>query len=162
MLKFRRMHGHCQKDIDDLFDLYRATPEYFLTVKGRRPEVRDAVDALTSVPPGRGCTKVFGGYFLANELIGCSDLVFGYPDRFVAYIGLLLFREDMQSNGYGSWAHRTLCEAAVSKGYRRMRLSIIDTNAKAKQFWIVQGYREIATQHTEHYTGDILVLEREL
>lgn len=162
MLEVREMNGDSQKDIDDLFRLYEGTPGYFQIVKGRNPEIRDAVEALTAVPPGCGFKKMFAGYYLANELVGCSDIVFGYPDRFAAYLGLLLFREDMQSHGYGSFAHRKLCEAAVSKGYQRMRLSIIETNARAAQFWANKGYREIATRRAESYTGKIVILEREL
>lgn len=162
MLEFREMNGGNKKDIDDLFGLFRATPGYFQTVKGRNPEIDDAVEALTATPPGGDLKKVFSGYWLANELVGCSDIVFGYPDRFAAYLGLLLFRKGMQSKGYGAWAHRELCEAAVSKGHQRMRLSIIETNTRAAQFWAKQGYREIGTQCTESYTGKVIILEREL
>lgn len=163
MLEFRAMSGESQDDADDLFELYRATPGYFQAVKGRGPSAEDAIEALTSVPPGDGnFEKVFGGYWLTDHLIGFSDIVFGYPDSVTAYLGLLLFREGMQFKGYGSWAHRELSEAATSKGCQRMRLSVIETNTRAAQFWFNKGYREVGIRRSESYTGDIIILEQRL
>lgn len=162
MLEIRQMTRDNSKDIDDLFGLFEETREYFQIIKGMNPSIDDAVESLTAVPPGNDARKVFSGYSLAGELIGCSDIVFGYPDQFTAYLGLLLVRPDMQSNGYGSWVHRKLCEIALSKGYRRMRLSLIETNEKAAQYWTSKGYRRIGRRRTEAYTGDIVILEREL
>ena len=163
MLEFRPMNGQSQRDLDDLFALYQSTPGYFRAVYGREPNFGDVVEALTVAPPDCGdAVKVFGGYWSGDNLIGCSDMVFGYPTQRVAYLGLLLFRKDSQAQGYGTWAHRMLCEIALSKGCQSMRLAVVETNSPAVRFWNREGYREIGRRNSQAYLGDIIILERRL
>jgi RimJ/RimL family protein N-acetyltransferase len=60
-------------------------------------EVRPA-----KLPPGREPQNdYFFGIYLRDEMIGCADLLRGYPDEKTAYLGLVLISGRYQNRGLG-------------------------------------------------------------
>lgn len=75
----------------ELQRLLEAAPTYSLRVQNRLPPLSAARDLMSDLPPTSSLRgKVVLGFNKASNLIGCADLVRGYPSARVAYLGLLL------------------------------------------------------------------------
>ncbi len=72
--------------------------------------------------------------------VGLLDLMLDYPEPEVAQIVLLLFREACQGLGYGRETNAAVEAALSARGYRALRLSVVDENAEARAFWERQGF----------------------
>ena len=75
-----------------------------------------------------------------EELLGCVDLIRGYPTPDTAYLGLLLLKECRQGRGIGSQVVLQLMEMAANWGCTNMRLGVIETNLPALYFWTKHGF----------------------
>ncbi len=99
-----------------------------------------------------GATGGDGSAAAAGELVAVVDLLRGYPDAAVAFIGLLQVRGGWQGRGIGRTAYR-LVEQYVTAHWpevRRLRLAVVDTNAEvAAPFWERQGFE--VTGETKPY-----------
>lgn len=162
-LDFRRMAADSTDDLEQLAGLLARAPDYSLVVEGRLPTRDDARECLTDLPLGKGPQdKFFGGLWLDDALVGCLDLVRGYPDAEIAYVGLLLFAESHQGRGLGPRALDLAAAMAGTWACRRLRLAVIETNWRALRFWQRQGFLEIQRKPMPRYTGAAIVLERPL
>jgi len=112
-----------------------SAPGYYARAEGHPPEPRTALEMLWDaeyddrrhifmlVPhPGAGAA-------------GLLDLYLDYPEPKSAQIGLLLFREDCQGQGYGTETTTALEAALKGAGYRALRVAVLDGNEEATLFW---------------------------
>lgn len=163
MLEFRPFRLGSDADAGVLFALLQQASDYSLLVEGRRPTLDDAIKELSALPPGKPLQdKCFGGYWVDGALIGCMDLIRGYPEPDIAYLGLLLFASAHRGAGHGVAALSHLSDLARSWGCARMRLAVIDKNVRGLRFWRREGFAELYRKPTVEYTGDAIVLQRTL
>src|SRR5450759_2434976 len=102
MLDYRPLSANNSEDVAALFSLLEETPEYSIIIEGRLPTIEDAKAALSETPPGKEMKdKFFGGYWKDSVLVGCMDLIRGYPEPDILSLGLLLFSETNQGQGFG-------------------------------------------------------------
>ena len=96
-----------------------AAPGFALAVTGLPPGPADARSTFTVLPEGRSEDDGFVyGVYLDGQMIGCADVVRGYPDPSTAFIGLLLISEDSKRRGCGTAAY----EALEAVSLRRIRV----------------------------------------
>lgn len=122
---------------------FEGAPDYFVRTEGGLPAPGAAVQLLADaeVDPQR---RVFvlvpraGG-----PAVGVLDLLLDYPEPEVAQIVLLLFREACQGLGYGKETTAALEAALAARGYRALRLSVVDENAGARAFWERLGFAAV-------------------
>lgn len=92
-----------------------------------------------------------------GELVAVVDLLRGYPDAAVAFVGLLQVRGGWQGRGIGRAAYR-LVERYVTGSWpevRRLRLAVVDTNAElAAPFWGRLGFE--ATGEAKAYENGVV------
>jgi ribosomal protein S18 acetylase RimI-like enzyme len=89
------------------------------------------------------------------ELVAVVDLLRGYPDDSVAFVGLLQVRGGRQGLGIGRTAYRLVEEYVIAQWpeVRRLRLAVVDTNADlAGPFWDRLGFE--ATGEVKAYEND--------
>jgi len=147
----------------DLEALCMAAPGYAWTVYGRAPLPADALEILESRPPGLDPgAKAVVGLYAGTRLAGCIEWLRGYPEADTAYIGLLLLAEDLQGRGHGRAALAWLEGEARRRGCARLRLAVIETNARALAFWSREGFREVLRKTIPGVTGPAVVMERPL
>lgn len=159
MIEFRPM-GDTAENATILFSLFSQAQQFHLIIDGRLPTLDAARTALSELPPGKAPRdKLFGGYWKDNEIIGCADLIRGYPETHVAFLGLLLFSESNQGIGFGPIALRQLFDQARSWGCSELRLAVIDKNKRALGFWLSQGFRELYRKPALQYRGDAIVMQ---
>jgi RimJ/RimL family protein N-acetyltransferase len=96
-------------------------------------------------------------------MIGCADVLRGYPDRPRAVIGLLLLTEQWQRQGLGR-AFARLVEQAIAAWpeIERLRIGVISTNPGALEFWHKLGYVKTGEVRSgaPDFRGDIIALEK--
>jgi GNAT superfamily N-acetyltransferase len=132
------------KEIQDLQSVLEAAPNYSLRSTGG-PVLSTAAQSLFSaLPPSKDYQSKFVlGFYLNEELVGCADIIRGYPDAETAMIGLLLINEKYQRNGLGLQFYEdieTLCKTWPE--ISRARIGVIETNAEVLPFWKKLGFKE--------------------
>ncbi len=117
---------------------------YALRVSGL-PQAESAAAAIfTALPPGFQKSKKFVlGIFENSTLIGCMDVLRGFPTEEAAHIGLLLLREDKQASGFGRDSYALLEKFMKSwTEIKVLRLSVVATNGEVIPFWRKMGFQE--------------------
>jgi RimJ/RimL family protein N-acetyltransferase len=144
-----------------------AAPAYFEAVTGRPPGGAEAQSAFTALPAEKDYDDKFvWGLYSGNAMIGCADVIRGYPVRESAIIGLLLLAEDWQRRGLGR-AFAALVEQKIAAWPEigRLRIGVVASNASALGFWHKLGYREtgeVKPGPGSGFVADIVVLEKPL
>ncbi len=149
---------HCRPSWNRL----RTTPR----ITGHPPGPSDAFSALTTLPPGLDAANKHAiGLWEVGELLAFADVLFGYPDPEVIYVGLLIARRVHRGKGLGHELHDAILQRALEEpAFTRMRLGIVQTNAKiAEPFWRRRGYRPTGEQKPyryDHLTSSVTLWER--
>lgn len=138
----RLLHG----EPDEMAALQRvleAAPAYAERVTGAPPGRADAQSTYSVLPPGKGYEDKFVlGIEHDNRMVGCADLIRGYPDDDVALLGLLLIAEPFERRGIGAAAYGPIerCVRAWGPGCTRVRIGVVMTNASVVPFKTKLGF----------------------
>ena len=155
-LSCRQLSSSHPADVASLQALLESAPGYYMATQDRLPPPTAATDLLSAAPHGKSRDDACViGFFLAGDLVGCAGLVRGYPAREAAFIGLLLFAESHQGQGYGVAALTQIDAVARSWGCEKLRLAVIETNARARSFWRGEGFVEVATEPVAGFSGTL-------
>jgi GNAT superfamily N-acetyltransferase len=147
-------------DAEAVQALIESDPGYTERITGSPPGAADAQSLLTMRPPGLSDeAKVVLGVFeggdaddsgghrtessAGRDLVAVVDLLRGYPEEPVAFVGLLQVHGGRQGRGIGRTAYRLVEQYVVEQWpeVRRLRLAVVDTNAElAAPFWNRQGF----------------------
>lgn len=138
-----------------ILSIFERSPSYFLQVEGCLPTLATVNDAVLCAPAKT--TSAYRKEFLvirdAGQPIGTVELHVNHPEPSIAYIGLLLLREDLHRKGIGR-----SCYLAVEKyvsdhyGAKVIRLGVSDDN-DVSGFWSKLGFR--SNGHTYIYAGEL-------
>ncbi|AXI02778.1 GNAT family N-acetyltransferase [Aquirhabdus parva] len=163
MLSLRQLSASNPQDIDALLLLFEQASDYFHIIEDRPPEYNDAYLTLTELPLLKGIEdKRCMGFYLDHLLVGCIDMIRGYPETHIAYLGLILFSENYQRQGLGKKGVEYATQMSKSWGCTMLRLAVIETNQLAFSFWQRQGFKEIYRKSLLQYTGQAIVMERHI
>jgi len=160
---------------DQMAELQRvleAAPGYAMRATGLPVGAADAQSTVTMLPDGKGYDDkfVFGihrGDDSDAPMVGCIDVVRGWPDHETAMLGLLIVDERLHGQGIGRAAYRRL-EAFVATWpeIRRVRIGVLDLNAHvAMPFWLRMGFLPNGETKPHRYAqveGTIAVLVKPL
>jgi RimJ/RimL family protein N-acetyltransferase len=133
---------------------------FSLLTEGHLPSPTAAEDAMLARPPNLGADdKWMRGFFLDGTLIGCADICRGYPEAGTAFIGLLLFAEPFQGQGYGKTAMQHLRRLALTWHCQRIKISVIANNTAALAFWQREGFVELHRKPAIGFLDHAIVME---
>ena len=121
-----------------------AARSYYLTVTGQPPGRAEAQSTYTGLPPDKTyADKFVWGLYAGESMIGCADVIRGYPSLEKAVIGLFLLAQPWQGRGLGR-AFAALIEQAIGDWpeIACLRLNVAVSNSGAEAFWHKLGYRE--------------------
>jgi len=122
---------------------FEGAPDYFARTEGRPPGADTAIQLLADAEVDEQ-RRVFALVPRAGgQVVGVLDLLLDYPEPGVAQVVLLLFREACQGLGYGKETTAALEGALQARGYRAVRLSVVDENGEALAFWQHVGYAAV-------------------
>ncbi len=142
-------------------------PTYARRITGYPPGPADAQSLMTGCPPGVGYSDKFvWGVTLDDDMIGCADVIRGWPSRETAHIGLLLLSESHHGRGLGQSAYQAV-EAETHRwpGIRTLRLAVVATNAEVLPFWRRMGFAETGEVRPYRYdklTSESIILAKRL
>lgn len=158
---YRPLSFNAPTDVNELQTLLEAASDYYLLVEGKRPGPGAAARVLTLLPPGTSMSdKHTLGIESSGKLIGCLDVIKGYPAPETAFIGLLLFPESERGRSRGVDALKHAEALAGEWGCRRLELAVVDTNMRALKFWKREGFSEFHRKPSERHIGDAIFMER--
>ena len=127
--------------VDDLQALLEACTGYAEQVTGYPTGPSDALSTLLRRPDGLAAeSKTVLGLREGDALLGCADLLAGWPDRGTATIGLLVVHPDHRRRGLGRRLHAEVAAVMARAGARRLRVGVVDTAASSTPFWEALGY----------------------
>ena len=154
-------------EMAELQRVHEGAPEYSDRVTGAPPGPSDAQSAYTILPPGKSYDDKFVfGIYRGERMVGCADLIRGYPDARTAHLGLLLIAEAWQRQGIGRAAYRALEDHARSWGTcDRMRVGVVRTNACVLSFWSSEGFvpsGEVKPYRYGNVHSDVIILTKPL
>lgn len=140
------------EEMADLRRVLERTPTYAHLVTGVPPGRADAESLCSILPEGRNYEDKFVyGVYADEEMVGCADIIRGYPALGTAYIGLLLIREDRQGSGIGRVAFEGIEQVIRSWGdCMTIRIAVVQTNDRVIPFWTKMGF--LPTGETEPYS----------
>ena len=129
--------------MDLLQQVLDGAPDYAELVTGSPPGAADALSVFTILPDGKGYDDKFVlGIFSGSAMVGCVDLIRGYPEPETAHIGLLLIAEPFQRRGLGAEAFAAVERLVTSwNGIERLRIGVLRSNTAAHRFWQRLGFR---------------------
>lgn len=138
-LNLRRLDLDSPDQLDRLQRVIDRAPDYSIRISGHPPERFDPNG--TALPEGKTADdRYLYGVYLGDEMIGCVDLLRGYPDEKTAMLGLLLLSEQHQRRGFGARTYREV-ERIIS-GWPEIsliRAAIIASNDIVIPFWKKMG-----------------------
>lgn len=116
---------------------------------------------LTLCPPGTApAQKHYVGFFDEDTLVAVMDLIDGYPDADMAFIGFFMVNKDLQGQGTGTAIVRDVLAALRALGYTAVRLGIDKENPQSNHFWRKNGFAVLREAAQER--GIVLLAERRL
>ena len=131
-----------EKDISIVYSLCRKNKLYydfcppFVTPESIKAD-------MTALPPRkRREDKFYLGYFDNDNLIAVMDLILGYPDEDIAYIGFFMTDVSLQGKGVGSAIISEMSQFICSQGYSDIQLGWVKGNPQAEHFWLKNGFIE--------------------
>lgn len=122
-------------DTEEILALYLGNPMYYRYCPP--PPTRESVvEDLLGLPPGKTPDdKYYLGYFSNNRLIAVMDLISGYPEAEIAFIGLFMMSEDFRGQGIGSSIIGELAAYLEAEGFSSIRLAVAKGNLQSESFW---------------------------
>jgi len=126
---------------DLILSIFKKAPRYFIQVEGCLPTIATVNDAILCAPARTipAYRKEFLVIRKEGEAIGTVELHVNHPAPAVAYIGLLLVREDLHRKGLGRACYQAV-EDYVRRNYdaKIIRLGVSDDN-DVSGFWSKLG-----------------------
>ena len=145
--------------------LFAAAPDYCKRVIGHVPDVDEMRAA--ALPSGKTPQDdYFFGIYLNAQMIGCADVLRGYPDEKTAFLGLLLISEPYQNTGFGARACAELEKIALSwPEISVIRGSVVQSNDIVIPFWKRMGAVDTGIQRpssTADSASESIIFEKKL
>jgi GNAT superfamily N-acetyltransferase len=136
--------------------LHERSADYVLRIAGEPPDAGAGRQFFEMLPPGKTLAdKHTLGIFDGQALIGCIDLVRGWPDPSTAVIGLLLLEPAARGRGIGRLAFDAIeARARAWHEVQQLRAVVVETNARVRPFWEHMGFRANG-QTRPHQAGTV-------
>lgn len=148
-------------DVPTVLRLMQGIPCIFGTAAERRchrsVHLRDM-----SIVPGKKTLedKYYVGFYRGEALAAMMDLIDGYPEDDIAFVGFFMMDISLQGTGEGTKIISRLCAELKNQGIHRVRLGIDKGNPQSTHFWRKNGFQVI--REVPQGDGIILLAERSL
>ena len=115
-----------------------------------------------SIVPGKKTLedKYYVGFYRGETLAAMMDLIDGYPEDDIAFVGFFMMDISLQGTGEGTKIISRLCAELKNQGIHRVRLGIDKGNPQSTHFWRKNGFQVI--REVPQGDGVILLAERSL
>lgn len=112
---------------------------------------------MNALPPGIAKTnKYYVGYFDDDHLLTVLDLIDGYPQKDIMFIGFFMCDIHRQKRGIGTAIITELLNSIKKLGYKSVRLGWVKGNPQAEHFWLKNGF--VVLKETSGTAADHIIL----
>ena len=154
---FRKLN---ETDADSILAICRENPQFYKYSEAR-PTREQVLNDLRITPPGKELKdKHFIGFYQEETLIAVMDLIDGYPESDVAYIGFFMMKKEFQGREIGSTIIRGTAAYLKKTGKTAIRLAINKGNPQSTHFWKKNGFSVI--KEVDRNGWAVLVAEKML
>ena len=150
-----------ESDMDQILNIYKENELFFRYCNAKPTEEQILEDMYLTPPNTDPAAKYYVGFYSENELTAIMDLVDGYPNPEIAYIGLFMMRLADQGKQIGSAIIHETEEYLKYAGIKAVRLAINKGNPQSTHFWKKNGYSVIREVNKEGW-GILLEAEKVL
>ncbi|HJB22041.1 MAG TPA: GNAT family N-acetyltransferase [Candidatus Fournierella merdavium] len=149
------------QDADSVYELSIGNPLFYEYCPPHATR-EGIMEDMRALPPGKSaCDKFYVGYFCENELIAIMDLIFSYPAKNTAWIGLFMMNQGHQHRGIGSEIIRECAMCLKDLGVEFIQLAIAKGNPQSEHFWRKNKFHKTGREvPKEGYTA--VVMQRAL
>lgn len=144
------------QDVDEVYKICNSNPLYYqycppsITIHAIEEDMK-------ILPPGKHINdKHYIGYFQKGKLIAVMDLIDGYPEQNIAYIGFFMTDSAIQNNGIGTAVIHDLCKCLTAWGYHSVRLAWVKGNPQSEHFWTKNQF--VPIMETRSSAADEVIL----
>jgi GNAT superfamily N-acetyltransferase len=154
-------------EMRELQRVLEEAPAYAHRITGVPPGSADAQSLYTVLPDGKSyADKFVFAIDRESDMVGCADLIRGYPDPATAMLGLLLVSERYRREGIGSRAY-ALLERYIRdwRACDRVRIGVVRSNAEVIPFWTRLGFEptgEVKPYRYGSVASEIVVFQKSL
>lgn len=147
-----------ERDADRILALCRGNSLFYEYAQAE-PTLEQVLGDLRISPPGVDMQdKYYLGFFDGKTLVAVMDIIDGYPEPSIAFIGFFMVDAALQGRGNGSFIIMETEEYLRSIGKTAIRLGIDSDNPQSNAFWRKNGFFTIAEVDNEGHT--ILLAEK--
>ena len=125
-----------EDDLPELLDLCLGNPLYYAHL-GEEVTLDSLRGELTVLPQGK---ELRFGLYDGGTLVAAIDLIDGYPEADVAYLGWLILAAERQGRGEGTAIVQELTDFLRVQGFRALRLACVVGNPQSARFWEKNGF----------------------
>lgn len=150
-----------EEDLPNILLVCQGNPTYYKYYKSE-PTNENIKESLMALPPNKTMEdKYFVGFYNEDGLIAVLDLITGYPNKDVAYIGWFIMNEEFQGSGAGTAIMGDIMLYLKEENFSCVRLGYIKGNLQAQNFWIKNNFNPVGNEvETDSYT--IVNMQREI
>jgi GNAT superfamily N-acetyltransferase len=141
----------------DVARFFSSAADYVMLEHGQAPDARMVDAFFDERPPSVAPENTLQfGMFEAEHLIGVAGMLYGFPEKTDAYIGLMLLSPGARGHGNGPRILGHMTSLARARGMRRQLVAVLDANPKGRAFWEREGFALSQTfaptddEHTRH------------
>ena len=147
-------------DVDIILSLCQKNTQFYEFCEAE-PTWEQVLNDLHITPPGIGMAdKYYIGFYKDETLIAIMDLIDGYPEAAIVFIGFFMMNKDLQGHGTGTEIIRETAAYLKSAGKTSIRLAIDKANPQSTHFWKKNGFLMIKEVDRNGWT--VLVAEKRL
>lgn len=150
-----------EADIPNILLVCKGNPTYYKYYKSE-PTNENIKESLTALPPNTTMKdKYFVGFYNEDRLVAILDLITGYPNEDVAYIGWFMMNKELQGIGVGTAIIVDIMIYLKEKNFGSVKLGYIKGNSQAQNFWMKNKFNPVGNEvKTDNYT--IVTMQREM
>ncbi|MGX8692726.1 MAG: GNAT family N-acetyltransferase [Clostridia bacterium] len=147
-------------DADAILKLCEGNPQFYRYCEAR-PTKEQIRNDLHITPPGiEPADKYYLGFYQTGVLVAVMDLIDGYPEPDMAFIGFFMMNKERQGRQLGSAIIRETSAFLKSIGKTAIQLGIDKENPQSSHFWLKNGF--LVKKEVPRDGWTILVAEKAL
>ena len=147
-------------DAESILELCAGNTQFYRYCEAR-PTRDQVLRDLHITPPGVGqADKYYLGFFGQGALLAVMDLIDGYPEPDMAFIGFFMVKKELQGRDVGSAIIRETAAYLKTAGKTAIRLAIDKENPQSTHFWKKNGF--VVIREADQGGWTLLVAEKTL
>ena len=134
------VHALGEADADEVLALCRENEQFYQYCEAEPTRAQITSDMSITPPKKDRSSKYYVGFYRGDTLMAVMDLIDGYPEAHVAYIGFFMMNKAHQGRGVGSAIVSEVADYLKSLGMRSIMLAIDKGNPQSTGFWKKNGF----------------------